>query len=97
MVAALAAVAVFQVHQMVDLEDLVEVGVPVLLQHRQEQEEQETLHQHHHHKEIMVDLDLLDRQFSVAVEAVVLVWQELPHLQEDKVEMEQHLIFQEHQ
>jgi hypothetical protein len=60
----------------------------------------ETLHQYHHHKEILEVLDAAVPEILQEAEAAALVLLEHLHpllLLEDLVEMEQHLLFQEHQ
>jgi hypothetical protein len=60
----------------------------------------EILHQHHHHKEIMVERGNLVALVQAAEEVVLVVlevMQLVHHLLLEVVEMEQHLLFPEHQ
>jgi hypothetical protein len=70
----------------------VEVETPLLV-------EQETVPQFHHHKEIMVEHPSLETPAPPAVAAagVVLMLQEQRAVQVEMVEVEQHLLFLEHQ
>jgi hypothetical protein len=74
------------------------VEVPVMVATRRVQE---ILHQHHHHKEILVASGLLLQQHQIMgqEEEVDLPKQDLQELllPVEQVEMEQHLLFLEHQ
>jgi hypothetical protein len=78
---------------------LVVLVVLVVEVHIIRQPEQEIPHQHHHHKEILVATVQQAPQIMGQEEEVELLNQELQELllPVEQVEMEQHLLFLEHQ